>query len=82
MTNSIQQLADELRHVTSTIPREDSSRSEAGSRAAKTRWSDPNYVAYQKGHRKGRTFPKQAETLKSRWAEPEFKQMMIESRKP
>lgn len=81
MITPLEKLAAEVRHLTDRLPRHKSSRSEASSRAAKTRWSNPSYQAFQKTHRVGKKFPKQGQTLKKRWSDPKFKQAMLEARR-
>jgi hypothetical protein len=81
MISEIEQLANDVRHLTAPMLPVASNRSEACSRAAKTRWQNPAYRAYQKSLRRTRHFPEQAETLRKRWADPAFRAMMIEARK-
>lgn len=79
MITPLEKLAAEVRHLTDRLPRHKSSRSEASSRAAKTRWSDPEYRALQSSLRKGRTFPRQAESIKRWWSNPENRANAIAS---
>lgn len=62
-------------------PRQPKPKREDLRQAAIKRWMNPKYRAYQAKLRKGRKFPKQGESLKRRWADPEHKERIVAAMK-
>lgn len=88
MKSYLETIADQARYEVARLmacqpekKTEGRKRSEAGTRAALTRWSNPEYRAMQSRLRLGRKFPRQAASLSRRWKDPDFKSKIVTAMK-